>query len=116
MARVISFELNSQDPQRANQFYREVFGWKIGEPNWDYYPVQTGEAHQPGVDGGIALGPPDYPHGTRIVIEVENIDEAITKAVDNGANVVREKMEFAEFFLAYLVDPVGLGIGLMQFK
>jgi len=116
MARVISFEMNSQDPQRANRFYQEVFGWKIGEPNWDFYPVETKEAHQDGMDGGIALGPADYPHGTRIVIEVENIDESITKAVANGAQIVREKMDFDDFFLAYLVDPVGLGIGLKQVK
>ncbi|MDQ0175450.1 putative enzyme related to lactoylglutathione lyase [Bacillus chungangensis] len=30
--------------------------------------------------------------------------------------VVRDKMEFDEFYLAYLVDPTGNGIGLVQYK
>ncbi|SEV96993.1 hypothetical protein SAMN05192557_1064 [Aliicoccus persicus] len=30
--------------------------------------------------------------------------------------VIRDKMEFDEFFLAYLVDPTGIGIGLIQKK
>ncbi len=30
--------------------------------------------------------------------------------------VVRDKMEFDDFYLAYLVDPVGLGYGLIQSK
>jgi len=38
------------------------------------------------------------------------------KAVDKGAMLVREKMEFDEFFLAYLVDPTGLGFGLIERK
>lgn len=49
-------------------------------------------------------------------IEVESIDDSISKAMANGANIVREKMEFDEFYLAYLVDPTGLGFGLIQNK
>ncbi|NRF91340.1 hypothetical protein HQN89_09940 [Paenibacillus frigoriresistens] len=52
----------------------------------------------------------------RIQIEVDNIDEALTKSVESGAQVVRGKMEFDDFYLAYLVDPVGNGIGLIQNK
>jgi predicted enzyme related to lactoylglutathione lyase len=47
---------------------------------------------------------------------VDNIDEAIHNSVEMGAQVVREKMEFDTFYLAYLVDPVGNGIGLIQNK
>jgi len=32
----------------------------------------------------------------------------------NGAMIVRDKMELDDFFLAYLVDPVGIGFGLIQ--
>lgn len=44
------------------------------------------------------------------------MDEYIAKAKNNGAVIVRDKMEFDEFYLAYLVDPVGLGFGLIQKK
>ncbi|WP_225230050.1 VOC family protein [Ureibacillus galli] len=69
-----------------------------------------------GIIGGISKGPSDYPHGTRIQIEVDSIDEAVKKAIENGAKVVREKMEFDDFYLSYLVDPVGIGIGLYEKK
>lgn len=116
MGRVIGFELNSQEPEKAAEFYQKVFGWEIAEPQWDYWAVTTGESAEPGINGGIGKCPHDYPHGTRIQIEVDSIDESIIIAKNNGAKVVREKMEFADFYLAYLVDPVGLGFGLFQKK
>lgn len=116
MGRVVLFEMNSQDPERAASFYSSVFGWKIAEPNWGYHPVTTGNDDKSGINGGISKGPSDFPHGIRIQIEVDNIDEALTKSVESGAQIVRGKMEFDDFYLAYLVDPVGNGIGLIQNK
>jgi len=116
MARVIGFELNSQEPEKAIEFYSKVFGWKTADSNWDYWAVTTGNDEEQGINGGIGRGPNDYLHGTRIQIEVDSIDEAITKSKNNGAMVLRDKMEFDDFFLAYLVDPVGNGIGLIQYK
>ncbi|WEK56053.1 MAG: hypothetical protein P0Y55_08395 [Candidatus Cohnella colombiensis] len=116
MGRVVLFDLSSQDPERAAAFYSSVFGWKIAEPNWGYYPVTTGDDNIPGINGGISKGPHDFPHGTRIQIEVDDIEQSIKKSIDLGAQIVRDKMEFDNFYLAYLVDPVGNGIGLIQFK
>ncbi len=116
MGRVIGFELSSQEPEIAEEFYSKVFGWEIAEPRWDYWAVITGGDEKPGINGGIGKGPNDYPHGTRIQIEVDSIDEAISKAINNGAMIVRDKMEFDDFYLAYLIDPVGIGFGLIQKK
>lgn len=114
--KVIGFELNSQEPKKAAEFYSNVFGWEIAEPHWDYWAVSTDEEETNAINGGIAKGPNDYPHGTRIQIEVDSIEYAISKAQENGALVVRDKMEFNEFYLAYLVDPTGIGFGLIQKK
>lgn len=116
MGRVVLFDLSSQDPERAASFYSSVFGWKIAEPNWGYYPVTTGDGDKQGINGGISKGPQDFPHGIRIQIEVEDIDEALSKSVEQGAQIVRGKMEFEDFYLAYMADPVGNGIGLIQYK
>ncbi len=116
MGRVLGFELNSQEPEKAATFYAKVFGWEVAAPNWEYWGVTTGDDHKSGINGGIAKGPHDYPFGTRIQIEVDCIDEAISKATQNGAVIVRDQMGFDEFYLAYLVDPTGLGIGLIQNK
>ena len=29
MARVVHFEFNADDPERAGRFYGDVFGWRI---------------------------------------------------------------------------------------
>lgn len=117
MGKVIGFEISSQNPEKAVEFYGEVFGWKISEPNWGYWTVSTGtDSKHKGIDGGISKGPHDYPHGTRMQIEVKSIEDTIKRAVENGALVVREKMEFDEFYLAYVVDPTGNGIGLLEKK
>ncbi|ARI77742.1 VOC family protein [Halobacillus mangrovi] len=114
MGRVVGFEINSQEPEKAAAFYSSVFGWEISEPRWGYRTVSFRKEHS--LSGGISKGPQDYPHGTRIQIEVESIEETIEKAKKHGAMVVREPMDFDEFFLAYLVDPAGNGIGLIQQK
>jgi uncharacterized protein len=36
--------------------------------------------------------------------------------LEQGAQLVREKMEFDEYYLAYLVDPVGIGFGVVEQK
>lgn len=116
MARVIGFELNSQNPEKQAEFYSKVFDWEVGEPHWDYREVKTDDTETRRLNGGIAKGPGDFPHGARIQIEVDSIDETILRAKDHGAQIVREKMEFDDFYLAYLVDPVGIGFGLIQFR
>lgn len=63
MAKVIGFELNSQDPEKAAEFYSNVFGWEIEEPNWGYWPVKIENDKSQAVNGGISKGPNDYPHG-----------------------------------------------------
>ncbi|MDQ0270577.1 VOC family protein [Cytobacillus purgationiresistens] len=113
MGKVIGFELNSQHPEKEAEFYHNVFGWEVAEPHWGFRDVTALEG---GINGGISEGPSDYPHGTRILIEVSSIDQTIEKAKDSGAMVLREKMEFDDFYLAYLVDPAGLGIGLKENK
>ncbi|WP_082235534.1 VOC family protein [Halobacillus massiliensis] len=114
--RVVGFELSSQEPEKAAEFYSKVFGWEVGKERWKYWSVSTNKEDKVGIDGGISKGPHDFPHGTRIQIEVESMDEALEEAEKNGAMIVREKMEFDEFYLAYLVDPTGIGIGLIQQK
>lgn len=116
MGRVVLFEMSSQDPEKAGMFYQSVFGWEIGESNWGYYPVKSGSPDKPGINGGIAKGPNDFSHGTRIQIEVDDIDESLRKSVEMGTHVVRGKMEFDSYYLAYLEDPVGIGFGLVQYK
>jgi uncharacterized protein len=83
MNRVVHFEINAEDVERASKFYRAVFGWKIepwGPSEYGYMHVETGSSTEPGIDGGIWKGQgPTPPAGSRLnafncSIEVSNID------------------------------------------
>ncbi|MFE5321499.1 VOC family protein [Paenibacillus sp. NPDC056579] len=54
MGKVAGFELNSQDTDKATEFYSNVFGWEVSEPSRGYCTVSTG-----GISGGITKGPHD---------------------------------------------------------
>jgi uncharacterized protein len=116
MNRVVLFELSSQNPEQQAKFFSIVFGWEVSEPQWGYSTAKTGSDQKPGIDGGIAQGPAEFPQGTRLQIQVTSIDESIEKAIENGANVVQAKMDLGDFYLAYITDPTGVHLGLIQYK
>ena len=56
MGRVVHFEIHCGDLDRAERFYRDVFGWTLqrwkGAPI-DYRLVTTGPDEEPGIDGAL---------------------------------------------------------------
>ena len=95
---VVHFEIPADQPKRAAEFYRELFGWKIehmGGP-MDYWLVNTvptdaeGRPTEPGVNGGLMrrMMPEQTPVN---YISVENIDQFARKAESLGAKVVVPK-------------------------
>lgn len=51
MPRVIHFEIQAEQPERAIEFYSAVFGWRF--PAWmdGYWGVSTGTDGEPGTNG-----------------------------------------------------------------
>jgi predicted enzyme related to lactoylglutathione lyase len=116
MGRVIHFELNADDPERAAQFYRRVFGWTIDK--WDgpedYWLVTTGPESEPGIGGAITsrMGPGITTVNT---VDVDDLDAALERAGAAGGTVVLPKMIVPGVgFLAYIKDTEGNIVGLMQ--
>ena len=114
MHRVIHFEVVAEDPERAQKFYKNVFGWEISK--WggpaEYWLVTTGKEGA-GINGGIARskGAPL----TVNTIDVPNLDEAIEKVKKNGGKQVVEKMAVPGVgYLAYCQDTEGIVFGMMQ--
>src|SRR5512137_2109188 len=91
MPRVVRFEINADKPERAVQFYSEVFGWKIQkwEGPMDYWIVTTGDG--PGIDGGLArrVNPSETTINT---IGVPSIDEYIAKIEKIGGRILMPKV------------------------
>ena len=91
MPRVVRFEINADQPERAVQFYSEVFGWKIQkwEGPMDYWLVYSGD--EPGIDGGLTKR--KNPSDTTInTISVPSIDDYLAKIEKNGGKIIMPKV------------------------
>jgi uncharacterized protein len=116
MARVVHFEIPADNPERAAAFYTKAFGWKIqkwGGPT-DYWMLTTGEASEPGINGGILKRM--HPGASTVnTIGVTKLEDSIKAVEGAGGKVVAPKMAVPGIgWLAYCVDPDGNQFGLMQ--
>jgi uncharacterized protein len=124
MNRVVHFEINAEDVQRTANFYRAVFGWKIepwGPPEFGYMHIETGNASEPGIDGGIWKGEGSKaPAGSRLnafncSIEVEDIDEILRRIKNSGGAIVKQKAQIPGVgWLATCIDTEGNCFGVVQ--
>jgi len=116
MSRVIHFEIPADNPDRAVEFYRTVFGWEIQK--WagpqEYWLACTGPDSQPGINGGLMRR--QYPGaGTCNTIGVVSLDQAIANITKHGGKVVVPKMAIPGVgYLAYCSDTEGNVFGVMQ--
>ena len=115
MPRVVHFEFNADEPERAVKFYQKVFGWEIKkwEGPMEYWLVMTGEKEKPGIDGGIMRR---MDHETTIVtIDVPSVDEFIKKIKQAGGKVIKPKEAIPGVgYFAYCADTEGNLFGIMQ--
>jgi predicted enzyme related to lactoylglutathione lyase len=116
MSRVIHFELPADNPERAVEFYKKVFGWQIQK--WpgpqDYWLVTTGPEGQPGINGGILRR--QYPGaGTCNTVDVASVDEAVRNITKNGGKIALARMAVPGVgYLAYCTDTEGNAFGVLQ--
>lgn len=124
MNRPIHFEIQVDDLQRAAQFYRDLFDWKIEQwPGMDYWMVMTApqDSTEPGINGGMLKRPCPAPapqQGTNAfvcTVGVDNIDAVIEKGLSLGAKIAMPKFDIGGMaWQAYLIDTEGNTFGLHQ--
>jgi uncharacterized protein len=116
MPRIIHFELPADNPERAAEFYENVFGWQFQkwEGPQEYWLITTGPKDQPGINGGLMRR--QYPGaGTCNTVDVASVDGAVTTIAKHGGKNVVPKMAVPGVgYLAYCSDPEGNVFGLMQ--
>jgi hypothetical protein len=123
MPRVVHFEIHAAEPQRAIQFYSSAFGWEFkswGEP-MEYWLIMTGDPSMPGINGGLMRRQGPAPADMQPVnayvctIEVDLLEDAVTKVASLGAVIVVPKMPIPGVgWLAYFKDTEGNIVGLHQ--
>jgi predicted enzyme related to lactoylglutathione lyase len=119
---IVHFEIPADDVEKMMGFYKAVFDWKLIDLRGkvEYVMLHTvptddqGMLKEPGVNGGIYKRteanqiPINY-------ISVESVDDYLEKAVNNGGRVIAPKTEVPNIgFIAWIADPEGNPIGLLQ--
>lgn len=113
--RVIHFDLGAQNPQRAADFYSNVFGWEFQkwEGLQEYWMIKSGEESDPGIDGGMS---PMMPGGaTTVTIGVDNLDAYQTKVLEAGGKLTMGKMAIPGVgWFAQFEDTEGNTVGMIE--
>ena len=122
MNRVIHFEVQADNVERAKMFYEKALGWKITQMmkkedgGMEYWGIDTGEG--PGINGGLYERPSkteDQIHVYDCTILVQDLDKAIADVKANGGTITKEKSEIPHVgFFAGAKDTEGNKFGLMQ--
>ncbi len=116
MPRVVHFEICADEPERAVQFYRNVFGWDVRA--WDcpseYWLVITGDDDTPGINGGLVhressvSGPINF-------IDVPSLDETLMHIADNGGDMIHPRTSVAGVgHIAYCRDTEGNNFAIIE--
>lgn len=120
MPRVVHFEIHADDPQRAVNFYQEVFDWEVSR--WGeqpYWLLKTGEEDEPGIDGAI-LPRQGGEKGDAVIayvctVDVPSVDRYVAKIESAGGTVALAKRAVPGVgWLAYCKDPEGNIFGLHE--
>jgi hypothetical protein len=107
------FEFMSEDPDKMQAFYREVFNWTFDNASMPGYTlVNTGE--QPG--GGLMKRPPQAPESRlNVYFKVNCLDDTMRSVEKAGGRVVVPRTHIPNVGdYAFITDPEGVVLGLFQ--
>lgn len=107
-------QLNTSDPEDAQRFYGELFGWRteaVGTDEQDYWGIFNGDA----LNGGMMPLPPEAgpPHWLVYFTSAE-LDGSVTKLAELGGEVLVAPMPIQSGRIAVAKDPQGAVFGLFE--
>jgi uncharacterized protein len=109
---VVHFEIMGGDGEKLKGFYSDLFGWKIDSNNpMNYGMVDTG-ANGEGIRGGVGDG--QNWSGTRVYIQVPDLQEALDKVEGAGGKTVMPPTDLEMVSLAIFEDLEGNQVGLVK--
>lgn len=125
MSRVVHFEIQADDVDRARDFYAAVFGWTFVDYSYavdsPYWGVITGPPEAPGIDGGLLPRPAAAPapgQGTNAfvcTVEVDDFDATQQRVEAAGGQVALPKFALTGMaWQGYFIDTEGNTFGIHQ--
>ncbi len=112
---VAFFEVISTEPERAQKFYGELFGWQVAAaPGMNGYALVDTGSGESAISGGIgpSQGPGDT--GVKIYMRVDDLDAYLTRAQELGGTPLVAPMDLPGDYgrIAIFADPDGNPVGL----
>ena len=122
MDKVVHFEIPVDDLERAQKFYKSVFGWKMESMlGMEYIMIGTtpvdekGIPKEPGAINGGMMKRQRPVTAPLITIGVEDVEEAMKNVKKMGGEMVRGKIQVGDMgYAAYFKDTEGNIIGLCE--
>jgi predicted enzyme related to lactoylglutathione lyase len=125
MSRVVHFEIQVDDVERAKAFYSAVFGWEFQD--WSevvgsvYWGASTGPDDQMGINGGLlqrSAAVSSSAQGANAFVctmQVEDYDAAEAAILANGGTLALPKYALPRMaWQGYYLDTEGNTIGIHQ--
>ncbi|MBA3284330.1 MAG: VOC family protein [Nitrosopumilus sp.] len=121
MPTVQYFEIPVDDMERAQKFYKQVFGWDMQKwdnkenPEQEYYMFETrDEKGNPGLGGGM-MKRQSPQHPITNYITVSSIDEYTSKIEQSGGMVMVPKTNVPDMgFIAVCLDSENNVFGIFE--
>lgn len=109
---VVHFEITGKDGKKLQNWYADIFGWKVDAAN----PMEYGmvEAQGSGIAGGISAGENGETSVT-VYIAVPDPQASLDKVESLGGKTVMPVMEIPGYVtLAQFSDPEGNVVGIVK--
>ena len=124
MNRVVHFEIQVEEPERAIKFFQTVFGWTFeqwGEEKYWMIMTAPKDSKELGINGGLLLRSAKISsteggiNAYVCTIQVENFDDIAKKIAEAGGKVATPKFAFVGMaWQGYFFDTEGNTFGLHQ--
>ncbi len=130
--RLVHFEIQVDDIERAKKFYSDVFSWEFHgwpmpataiAPAWTYWGVMTApkDSKEPGINGGLLPRPCPAPKPEQganayvCTVQVDNFDAVAKKILTAEGRVAMPKFALVGMaWQGYFIDTEGNTFGLHQ--
>ncbi|MHA2394204.1 MAG: VOC family protein [Promethearchaeota archaeon] len=115
MPKVVHFEINADDIERAKNFYEQVFEWKIEKwEGGEYWVIQAGKEDEGGINGGLQKRE-EATDQIFNYISVSSVEDAKSKVEKNGGTIASPKITVPSVGYFYMFkDTEGNKLGIMQ--
>lgn len=118
MQGIVWWEVETPDPDAFQRFHAAMWGWTFvpafedTELGADYWLIRSGDT---GVGGLQRAATDAAPHaGTRVYVEVDDLEVTLTEAQTHGACIERHRTALGgdDRWFATVQDPSGVSFGL----